>query len=209
MLGSGWYDQGLTALENENRRKLISNFLKAVEEDPQNEQAYSKLGGSYLMTGDVESAIYAFQNVTNLNPENGVAWGNIGYLYLIGKEKPDPVPALEALTKAVEVKTDDPGIWTNYGIAQLSTPTQNLHLNHSIKAIELMPDGSRAYYWKGITLSDLGQPEEALTAYEKAIELNPEFKDALYAKGIAESALGKFDEAEATFNQVLTIGRLL
>jgi len=29
--GSGWYDQGLTALENENYEEAISNFLKAVE----------------------------------------------------------------------------------------------------------------------------------------------------------------------------------
>jgi len=167
--GSGWYDQGLSALENENYEEAITNFLKAIEEDPQNEQAYSKLGGSYLMSGDVQSAIYAFQNVTTLNPENGVAWGNIGYLYLIGKEIPDPVSALEALTKAVEYTTDDPGIWINKGIAHLLNNESDLALESFNKAIELKPDGSRAYYWKGITLSDLGKTEEALESTTKPL----------------------------------------
>lgn len=100
--GSGWHDQGLAAFESENYEEAVTNFLKAVEENPEDEQALFKLGGSYLMSGDVESALYAFQNVTTINPENGNAWSNIGMIYLVGKEKPDPVPALEALAQAVE-----------------------------------------------------------------------------------------------------------
>ena len=157
--GSGWYEQGLKALEEEDYEEAISCFLEAVNEDPQNELAYSKLGGSYLMTGDVESAINSFQNVTSINPENGIAWGNIGYLFLIGKEKPDPVEALDALTRAVEFVSDDPGIWINKGIAHLLNTESESALESFNNAIDLKPDGSRAYYWKGITLSDLGQTE--------------------------------------------------
>ena len=67
--GSGWYEQGLQALEEENYEEAISCFLEAVNEDPQNELAYSKLGGYYLMTGDVESEINSFQYILKLHSE--------------------------------------------------------------------------------------------------------------------------------------------
>lgn len=63
------------------------------------------------------------------------------------------------------------------------------------KAIELEPGDSKAWYNKGVILSDLGRDYEVLKANEKAIELNPDNVGAWYNKGIALSHLNRHDEA--------------
>jgi tetratricopeptide (TPR) repeat protein len=41
-----------------------------------------------------------------------------------------------------------------------------------------MPDDPEAYFNRGITLTELKRPDEALVSYDKAIGINPDYLEA-------------------------------
>ncbi|MDD2440009.1 MAG: tetratricopeptide repeat protein [Methanosarcinaceae archaeon] len=71
------------------------------------------------------------------------------------------------------------------------------------RALKINPEDSRAWYYKGNTLSYLNRPEEALLAFEKALRLEPAYSQALYCKGLALGYLNRPAEALKALEKVL------
>ncbi len=66
-------------------------------------------------------------------------------------------------------------------------------LSEVLKRIQTMDSLFLASFYmnKGVALMDMGQPEEALLAFEQALHLKPTYALAHYNKGIALKELGK------------------
>jgi tetratricopeptide (TPR) repeat protein len=60
-------------------------------------------------------------------------------------------------------------------------------------------------YNKGVTLSNIGKYEEAITLFDMALEINPHFVDAMYNKADALGELGKYEEALEWTEKALTL----
>ena len=60
-------------------------------------------------------------------------------------------------------------------------------------------------YNKGVTLSNLGKYEEAITWFDKTLEINPHFVNAMYNKADALGELGKYEEALVWTDKALTL----
>lgn len=60
--------------------------------------------------------------------------------------------------------------------------------------LELKPNYPKAYLGRGITMSKIDEPYNALADFEKAIELDPNFAEAYCYRGITKIGLGQKDE---------------
>ena len=117
---------------------------------------------------------------------------NLGNAYYIEFKLID---ALDAYTRAIEIKPDFALAWNNKGIA-----LWNLHENEEAlkaynKAIEFRPDFALAWNNKGIVLSKLDKKNDALDAFNRAIEFKSDFAEALNNKGNVLADLGRHEEA--------------
>jgi len=63
----------------------------------------------------------------------------------------------------------------------------------------------RAYFYRGIAKTYLGDNQGAIADYNQAIAINPQYADAHYNRGIVKSNLGDNQGAIADYSQVLAI----
>src|SRR5271157_2628413 len=73
------------------------------------------------------------------------------------------------------------------------------------KALEINPQDSNAWLYKGNVLSDLNKSDEAIKAYDKAIGINPQNSIAWNNKGNALNKLNATDEAIKAYDKAIEI----
>ena len=86
---SGEYVQeGLEHLNHEQYDSARESFLKAIENDAKNPEAYYGLGGIYNYQKKFEKAERAFKSVLKIDPTHHNAWYSLGFTYeLMGKKE--------------------------------------------------------------------------------------------------------------------------
>ncbi|MBU4002572.1 MAG: tetratricopeptide repeat protein [Proteobacteria bacterium] len=74
------------------------------------------------------------------------------------------------------------------------------------KAIDLNPNQSDLYYFKGMCLGELGEYEKAMEAVNKAISMNPEKAGYLYGRGRLGLKAGHKESAMADLESAAKAG---
>ena len=110
-------------------------------------------------------------------------------------EKKDYSKALDCYDKWLEVN----------GTSDLNKERSETILANSEKSLHKNPDNERAWLFKGIALSDLGNKQEAITCYDKAIEIEPNYAKVYNYKGNALSGLGKYQEAIVYYDKAIEL----
>ncbi len=198
--------KNLPAEEMTQTEKEIIN--KAAEERKKKPEAeytaddYFLWGYDAGMEGKHEKAVEHYQQATEKEPNNYVAWNNKGYA-LSDLERYEE--AMAAYDKAIEIKSDFHEAWYNKGDALFDLERYEEALTAYDKAIEIKSDFHEAWNNKGYALSDLERYEEALTAYDKAIEIKPDYPNVWKNKGLALAGLGRYKEAIKACNKAIQI----
>jgi len=152
------FNEGMTAMNNKQYDQAVAAFAKASEIGPTQLAVWQQLGEAYVKLAE-----------TKTGPDFDTT---------IGK-------ALEAYTKSIELKPDDPASHNNYALALAKAkkyPEMQAELK---KAADLDPvNGGKYYYNLGALLVNTGKNEEAGEAFKKAIELTPTYADAYYQYGV-------------------------
>ncbi len=203
--GSALYEEGLAAIDEENYEKAISVLKEAVAEDPEYADAWFKLGSAYFLSGDLANSFDSYTKVTEISPDYGKAWSQLGFLSLFYSDPINPTYALEAYENATRLTPDDPAILTNKGICYLLLNETERSDETFDEALSLDESNPRALYWKALTTSDSGDLEKGLEYLNTATEVKPDYKDAWYAKGDIELQLGKNEEAKNSLDTALGI----
>jgi len=113
--------------------------------------------------------------------------------------------AIEAYSKAINIKPDYHEAWNNKGIALRKLERYEEAIEAYDKAIEIKPDYHDAWYNKGIALGKLERYEEAIEAYDKAIVIKPDSHEAWNNKGGALDDLERYEEAIEAYNKAIEI----
>src|SRR5260221_233577 len=98
--------------------------------------------------------------------------------------------AQSQLTKAAPVSSPSPK----------KTPTQESRVQPAVPALQ---KSKEQWTNEGISLHNLKQYEEALTAYEQAVRLDPNDADAYNGKGISLYNLRRYEEALTAYDQAI------
>jgi len=152
------FNQGIAAKEAKKWDEAVAAFTKSAEIDPTQQAVWAQLGEANVRLAE-----------TKTGPEFDAT---------IQK-------ALEAYTKSIELKPDDPASHNNYALALAKAKKFTEMQTELKKAADLDPqNGGKYYYNLGALLVNSNQPDAAGDAFKKAIELTPTYADAYYQLGV-------------------------
>jgi tetratricopeptide (TPR) repeat protein len=156
------FNAGMEAMNAQNWTAAVDAFTKAAESDPTQVAVWAQLGEANMKLAATKTGA--------------------DFEAQIGK-------ALEAYSKTIELKPDDPGSHNNYALALVKAkklPEAQAELK---KAAELDPaNGGKYYYNLGAVLTNASQYDAAQEAFKKAMELSPNYPDSYYQYGVALSS---------------------
>jgi serine/threonine protein kinase/Flp pilus assembly protein TadD len=173
----------------------------AVAIHPENSAAHSNLGVALDEIGDLDGAIFEFQEAIRLDPQNvAVHLGNLGAtLY----KKGDHDAALAEYAKAIKLDPKLAFVLTNWGRALAKKNDLEGAIAKHKEAIQADPNFAVARVNLGRALEAKGDTKAAIAQYEIAIGLEPtEAAEPLTNWGVAlwrqkdsDGALAKYEEA--------------
>ncbi len=159
---------------------------------------YNDLYG-FVMTNNIHHSTYTEYH-------RGLTWQHRGIEASTSEEKQNAFEkAIRHYTEALALKTDDPDIYYNRGLAHFNIDEYNNAISDYTKAIELKPDYADAYYHRGLTYVNSGQYDNAISDYTKAIELKPDYADAYYHRGLTYVNSGQYDNAISDYTKVIEL----
>ena len=151
---------------------------------------------------DLDAAIAYYNEIISTEPENtsivADTYYNRGTAYsTIGKYD----RAIEDLTKAIELRPNDPGAYYNRGGTYNDKKMYELAITDLNKAIKLSPDDASLHIARGVAHIGKHAYECAAADFSKAIELNPNHADAYNGRGFTHYRSGDFGSAIVDYNQ--------
>lgn len=112
--------------------------------------------------------------------------------------------AIQAFTRAIELKPDYATAYHNRGYAYLQEGGKELAIADYTRAIELKPDAI-AYEKRGDIYDEIGQHDLAIADYTRAIELGLNFAGVYRRRGDIYDNKGQYDLAISDYNKAIEL----
>lgn len=178
--GRGYFLKGWTYKELGDTAMAISSYRTAVEQDPNDYDAYMQLALLHAGTGDPLTEQY-FNTAIELRPKSVEAYyGKAMFMQETGRDS----IALQLYAKIKEVDPRNATAWYNSGYVLLE------HLDRVEEAIMQFDTAARmepsyylAWYNKGVAYERLGEIDLAGKSFQKALSIKPD--DDLSAYGLS------------------------
>jgi len=183
-----------------NIDRMIGEFQKKVQQNPQDPSAHYALAHAYFTKGQFAEGESELKRVLELQPQNARARMDLGAAYLTeGHPK-------EAQEEFATLVTQDPKNVNAHIALGMALADQNNHEN-AIKeyqtALSLDPQARDVYYRMGISQVESKQYDEAIASYLKErersgddAELEDALADAYQAKGMQQQAQDARNKAQ-------------
>jgi len=185
----------------------INQARVATELAPKQVAMWETLGMIYreikvVATGATEWGIKSFQEVTNLDPQNPVAFTELGKLYIISG---DTGKAKEEFVKAIAVKSDYADALIQQALLYEKEGDKASALQEMEKLAVSYPLDSEIIFQLGRLYFNNNQITEAVAQFQRVIVLVPDHSNAHYSLGVAYASLGKKSLALQEFEKVLEL----
>lgn len=156
------FDQGYNLYQVGRKEEAIQFFVEAVTTKPNFTKAWFWLARTYQEEGMIDEAIWAWQKVLGLEPDNS--------------------QAKYFLEKCQNWKKYGKDAWDSYEQGYLKFENQDYPTAIELfrQAISLNPNMDKAYYWLGVTYFEIEDYHNAIWALEKYLSLQPNDKTAQY-----------------------------
>jgi tetratricopeptide (TPR) repeat protein len=167
-------------LTNESSRAIVTQAIQhlqaSVEYNSHLAHAYLLLGRAFCLLGEPKEAINACQKYINLRPENPLGYLELGFASITSG---DPITAVKAWKVAGATAKDflDRG-----NFQRNANQPQNALVSYQ-RAAALNPTWGQPWYFLGLLYSQMGDLQQAVSAFEHALQLSPSNIQAYYALG--------------------------
>jgi tetratricopeptide (TPR) repeat protein len=184
----------------------LQSLLPALSIWPDEPRWHSLAAKQYLELKDsldgtnLSSALFHFQQASQLEPDNGIHYLNLGLFYL---ERGDAQQAIQPLEKATEICHQLPQAWLALASAQKATGFLNKALINAERAVENNPSPLAAILMKGEIALLAGDPTIALSCSTSALNLQPDHQQALYLHARALEIQDKPVEALSALDRAI------
>ena len=167
-------------------------------------EVYREEGLADFDGGELDGAIENFACVIELDPEDPVAYNNIGFFYGLAGESE---LGLENLGTAIELAPNYARAYSNRGSLLYSLGRYEEAISDYETAFEIDASGFNPVLYNdwGLTLYYMGDSAAAIEKYNAALELAPEYPQALNNRGFAYLEINEEDLAIADFETVLQL----
>jgi len=118
-----------------------------------------------------QQEIKILTDVVAREPGNRNAWVQLGNSYFDSNQ---PVPAVDAYAKALELDGNDPNVLTDQGIMYRRLGWYDKAIENFEQATKLQPQHAQSLYNLGLVYAqDLKDYEKAIAAWERYLKVNP------------------------------------
>ncbi|HEY1371681.1 MAG TPA: tetratricopeptide repeat protein [Candidatus Binatia bacterium] len=155
--------------------QAIAYYSRALEIDPDYDDARSNLGNVLNEQGKTDQAMAQYREALRRRPNSLVAHHNLG-LALTREGKTDE--AIEHYRKALEINSGFLEGQNNLGLLLAARGQYQEAVLHLRKAIEISPEFPLAHVNLGDVLMALGHRSEAIAEFRKALEIDPNLASA-------------------------------
>ncbi len=180
----------------------IAQFQKALEIQPNYEEAHNNLDSALFPKGQVDEALAQFQKAMELQPNDPEAHNNLGSV-LFQKGQVDE--AIAHYQKALELQPNYPDAQNNLGFGLLQKGRVDEAIAHFERAVELQPNYPDAHNNLGIALFQKGRVDEAIAHFQIAVELRPDSAEAHFNLGSALVQKGEMHVAITHFQKAMDL----
>ena len=200
---------------SEGWQNVVDGIRKAihkiqVQADPSSEisekELHSELafqhGNTLMLLGQLDMAIEAYSNATDLNPHTANAYNNRGIAYA---EKGKLDNAIEDYNITIQLRPDYAPVDYNKRIIYTNKGNYGLAIQEAIKMIELNLEFSQTYHNRAVAYSKKGEVELAIKDYTKAIELYPDEPNTYYDRGNTYYEKGDYDRAIEDYTKAIEL----
>ena len=192
-------------------QSAIRTYLSAISlvseselsQSPSIANIFYNLGNSYLRTQQLESAISAYQQAVDINPEMVSAWANMGSVLLEMERFSSAIMACQSALKAYATTL-------SLGKGSTVSPSERSIIEFTLKTAEDLKSGEytmQAYrLWRqGISAGNRGDTPVALKLWEQAVTLSPRYATAYENLAWTYFHLQRFDDAVQAGKTVQTL----
>ncbi len=181
--------RGMTSEQREAYMKQVNSQAAAIKQNKSLQDAFSA-GVMANQKKDFAEAIADFEKAADLGPKQPAVWAGLAEAHVglamtkTGADfEAEMAKGLEGYAHALTLKDDDVGIHSNYSRAlALDKKFAEADAEAGKVAILEPPSAGKAYYNLGVVLSNSGQSEQAVVAFQKSMAAN--YPDAYYQYGL-------------------------
>ena len=178
---------GLAYQAQNQPEKALAWFQKAVDLDPDYDEAYSNVGGILVNLGRVADAVPYLERAIAINPESHVAFSNLGSAM---KRLNRLDEAIACYRKSISLYPDYETAHNNLGAVLTEKGDFEGAVGHLQRAIQINPNYHEPYSNLGLAMMQEGRIKEAIACYRKALALKPDYATAHFNLGTACFQIG-------------------
>lgn len=183
----------------------LSEIGKAVDLEPANAAIAVRAGEMSLASGGRDMALAHAERAIRLDPKLAGAWVLRGRCFQQGNQ---PDRALADLERAVELAPDRSDVILDVAAIYRQRGQSARCLTALYHVLDTYPPGEvpqSVLVMQGMTLMDLGRPQQATDALLAAVQHGPPSADVYFYLAQSYSAAGRIAEATAAAQQALAI----
>lgn len=148
---------------------------------------------------NLQQNIQMLEGMVRQNPDNRSAWVQLGHNYFDSNQ---PMKAIEAYNKALELDPNDPDVITNQGVMFRAVGWYDRAIENFRKANEMNPMHPQSLYNMGVVYRyDLQDFPRAYEAWSRFVELHPGTQGAEQLRGELEFLRAHQNVPPGTFQQ--------
>jgi tetratricopeptide (TPR) repeat protein len=167
-------------------------------------EIYLQIGATQARSGRGAQAVAALNQTVKIQPDNGLAWYQLGMVHL---QQEACAAAVAAFERAHRLGCDDYEL--HYAMAQALSDLERYEeaITELYLALERKPEAAEAAYSLGVALDQLKRYEEAAAAFKIAIAHAPREVSYYQSLGFTLESMGHRDEAIQYFKRAITLER--
>ena len=196
---------GLYYAEQQQTRRAVDAFERALTLQPNYELALGGLAETYKQNGQIDLAIDHYRRFLHQRPNMAIGHFSLAALLI---KKQDLPKAIEALRKGVALEDHHPAFWYKLAVLYRAT-AQAPEAEAAIKKALALSGDSRDYWIEYSNVAFLyhshKQPLKAVAIYEEVTEAIPAYSAAHFNLGLLQYRQGHYAEAVASFRQVVQL----
>ncbi len=194
--------EGFASSVRGDYNEALNYFREAVEDQPEDAEAWFGLGNCYVGLDQPGDAIAAYQQVIAKDPDNANAHYVLGHYYLKLERYSD---AVSTFKETLARKADHIPARYEMGLAYGQLGRHEDEKGAYEEIITLAPNFWRAHFRMGMVCNELGLYPEAIAAQQAALKIKPDFAPSYYALGLVYANLGDREREANAYKEALRI----
>ncbi len=195
-----YYNLGNTEFKKGRFEQAIEYYEKAVQVNPEMDEADENLAASLIASGKINKAIEHYEVITERKSEKLRTNFVLGRLYGDIKEYDK---AVKQYFKCTDIDKKNINVYSELGNVLLKSGMNEKAVEVYNKLTKMKRNSYASYYNQGMAYFKIKQMKEAIDCFNKAIKLRPDSYRSYYNMALALDETGKYNEAVQAFKKTI------